>query len=315
VWKGVRADGNGSAKSQHLEAYRCLDFGFDAGVSALITLEKKDCNSNFCLCNKDGSKLQCDKKLAIAMDNFNIFFSEYIDILNTFNELKPLNHYATVVSSGATSDAYKIASQIKAQNSMNNYIFKVITTGVIRKFNNLYEIKPQKIDKSTILNPKISKNDLLKINKLRYDISNQPKIFVSGKRYLDAFIDLECEYASYHSVPIILYKNVSLKALVAIINSTISFFFINECFSNLAIDGGISFNWEIISKIPIPKLSQKDIKSLESLTDKFIGKCFLKDNLIELDKTVCSIYFKNSNMKNEYTKTIIDYGQQYFRKK
>lgn len=289
---------------------------FDAGVSASISVVKK-IESDHCLCSRYlGNVKVCKKSLAIRSDNISILFSEYLDILNYLNRYMPLSYYATVVSSGSTSDAYKVASCVRLLDNLESNTFRVITTGVIRKFFNLFDTKPQTINKSLYLRPVLIRDDLFRINERRYNIANQAKILVSGKRYLDAFLDIDGKFASYHTVPIILYKCISLKALVTIINSSIAFFFINEYFNSLSIDGGISFNWEILSKIPIPDLSKEDVISLESIADKFMSTCsFLREDLVELDNVVCDIYFNNCDLSGVYKRKIIEYGQKHFRRK
>lgn len=307
--------------SDHIKCFISYpeDNVFDGvGVSALVSLVKRDYNSPRCYCTtyKDGCPINniCDKRKAVLLDNYSILLSSYSDILNLILCYKPLSAYASVQSAGATCDAYKLASCVT--NNVCDDAFKVVTTGIIRKFGNLFGVKKQRINKSDYIQPYIRKEDLHTVNKQRFILANQPKILVSGKRYLDAFLDFIGDYVPYQSVPIITYKNISLKAILAILNSSLAFFFINESFSSLAIDGGISFSWDILSKIPIPDLTEQEIVLLENITNSFISDShFSRDSLKCLDSLVCSLYFKSSCNKEIYTKQIIDYGQQYFRKK
>jgi len=231
------------------------------------------------------SEIEIKYKMLIKSDLFykDIYWDKYflpqnqLEIIlklglteNLLMIVKKINEAATV------SEAYKIKEYLQELSSENTIGFKkFINTGTIDPYISLWGDKKTQYIKHVYINPIISDSDLKKLSENRYKQACANKIVVSGmSKRLECFYD-EGQYLAGKSTTIILEneKNqVSLKYLLALMNSQLlSFWYVNY-FNSLKMAGGfINVSSNELGLLPILKVQAKQEKPFIEIVDKILA--------------------------------------------
>jgi hypothetical protein len=236
------------------------------------------------------SKIKSIKKSEMPND-WGLMLSANMSIIKTINEnkLKKVSevYIGCIQSPSAVNEAYPI-KEILRENSNdkkpeNSFYF--VNTGTIDRYSTLWgktEMtyltktipKTHKLKSPFYKYPIINKEALKEYKENRYKQSITPKIIFAGKRYFEAFYDKDGEYTAGKTTYIILKPNheveISMPALLGILNSKIISFYIQEVYATRGIDGGTDFTPELIGNLPLPKLSDEQKNEIENLVNKII---------------------------------------------
>ena len=166
---------------------------------------------------------------------------------NTLSSISSLEEAFTV------GEAYKLSEIIKDKKEEID-VFKFVNTGTIEPMYSLWGFSPTTYLKKKYLHPVIEKN-LLKLKfPRRYTQMSSPKIVISGMRYFESILDLEGNVVAGKSTVVLrgITDIDKWYCLLGILNSKLAIFFLKECYSALAMDGGINFSPTNVGEIPIP---------------------------------------------------------------
>ena len=251
---------------------------FDAGNSPVITFFEKnklDKILNVQEFNEDKNIIEIGDidKVILENDNWGLFLSDKLNLIFKINSSKEtLNTKKYIVENPfSTSEAYvlrDIAQNI--ENYDKDYHFKLINTGTIDPYVNLWGNKTTSYLKLKFDYPIVIKDELNKILPKRFEQSLSPKIIITGMRYFECFYDISGEYIAGKSTIII--KGNNLYDLLGILNSKLISFYIKQSYSALGIDGGINFSKDLVFDLPLPKKDysclSKPVKEILSLTNE-----------------------------------------------
>jgi hypothetical protein len=250
---------------------------FDAGNSPVITFfEKNKQNDNLVIQEFNENKEICNigktDKTILEDDNWGIFLSDKLSLIFKINSskitLRTKNYI--VENPFSTSEAYTLRDIVSNNNQYNSYEhFKLINTGTIDPYINLWGNKVTSYLKLKFENPVVKKADLKSILPRRYEQSVTPKIIITGMRYFECFYDIKGDYIAGKSTIII--KGDDLFDILGILNSKLTSFYIKQSYSALGIDGGINFSKDLVLDLPLPSVDfsaiQGNVKRIIELTE------------------------------------------------
>jgi len=196
-----------------------------------------------------GIFLSVHTEILLALSNTGIRLGEYVDAHDPFT----------------VSEAYQLKDAIVEQRACTSPFFKFVNTGTIDPYITLWGISDTRYLKARFIEPTIEKETLKRMLPRRYAQACKPKLILSGMRKFEAFLDLKGEYVAGKSSIVVIPKDtrISLLTCLGILNSTLIRFFIQESYSVLGIDGGISFSGTIVKELPLPKGFSGSIPAVE----------------------------------------------------
>lgn len=237
-------------------------------------------------------------------NNFSIALSKNLNIIVKMKEdNKKISDLFFVEEAATVSETYEIANYLyDFDDSMNiKDVFKFVNTGTIDKFIPLWNIQEMTYVKEKYIRPVINKNDLRANFKRRYEQAISKKIIITGIRYFEAILDRFGEYLAAKSTVILRNKFSTdhLEYVLPILNSNLVFFYLKECYSSLAMDGGINFSPANVSEIPIPKLTDSEKLKLIDISNKLmeLNEQFYREKLNTLSEFADKFNLKVNSKK------------------
>lgn len=203
-------------------------------------------------------------------------FSNHLELIVKIDKFEnKLINFGVCEGACATSDAYKLKPLIKNSSHEridNNKYFKIINTGTIGKYFSKWGKKDMTYLGHKYLFPIINKG------RFTSDFPNsygqkvlKPKIIIKGLNLLDACLDEHGLIVPGKSTLIISNNNINvLKFLLAIINSSLSFFYIKEKYPAASYNQGTSFTKDMINNLPIPTVGKIDQTKIIQLVDRIL---------------------------------------------
>ena len=157
--------------------------------------------------------------------------------------------------------------------------------------------------KQKYMHPVVSKQGLKEMFPRRYAQAKAEKLITTGIRYFKVYGDYNGDYLAAKSTEIITAKkDLSIKALLPILNSSVVFFFLKEAYGGIALGGGITFSPNNLSKIPLPKVDEVAIERLENMSNRFSIE-FTEDDQDVLDNYMYKLF----NLTEEEIRIIEDF--------
>ncbi len=207
--------------------------------------------------------------------NWARYFVENETILNLLLKISKycsVSRFFPKISGAATvSEAYEIKKFIKEAGKYSKYK-KLVNTGTIDQYVNLWGKKKTRYIKSSFNKPIILDKDLKKFSLNRYVQSKSEKIIVAGMtKKLECVLDKgECYAAK--STTIILPGEKDLRFLLAILNSKLISFWYQLFFKSLSLAGGfIRIGGHELAKVPLVDATPGAEKKLVKLVDQILA--------------------------------------------
>ncbi|MET3732911.1 Eco57I restriction-modification methylase domain-containing protein [Moheibacter stercoris] len=278
---------------------------FDAGVSPIISIFYKRSTEDIIIdeflsyntINKKGVV----NKSNLQSDDLGIILSKSLNLIIKINSCEnKFKSYLDCENPFTTSEAYLLREVVKEVNELtnNNKFYKLVTTGTIDPFINLWGIKTTSYLKGKFSNPIVEEIDILRQTPKRFEQIQSPKLMITGMRYLECFYDSKGEYISSKSTLII--RNIEHKYFLfflAMLNSKLISYYVKDVYSTMGIDGGINFNVDMIENIPIPKLKDNDIIELSNLVERYVLYKNIEDIKL-IDNFIYKLYDLSENEIN-----------------
>lgn len=171
-------------------------------------------------------------------------------------------------SSAIVSEAYLIADVIYENPKPGSQEFRLINTGTIDPFVNLWGVKETTYLGNKYMHPVVSLNDIKLINSTRADQASMPKIITIGMGNIEAYLDETGAYIPGKTTNIIFpTANLDLselKVLACLLNSRVGRFWFKQNFLSAGM-GGISPS--NLLTMPYPTFTAEQIVLLISIYD------------------------------------------------
>lgn len=190
------------------------------------------------------------------MSTWGAVLSQHLPLVSTLIKRHlPLRNLCSLEEAFTVGEAYKLV-EILQDNRQVKGAFRFINTGTIEPFYSLWGYSQTTYLKTKYMCPVIEKPSFKAMFPRRYVQMSSAKIVISGMRHFEAILDLEGEVVAGKSTVVIrgIASEDEWFCLLGILNSQLVRFFLKECFSALAMDGGINFSPTNVGEIPIPRI-------------------------------------------------------------
>ncbi|MCW4002812.1 MAG: N-6 DNA methylase [Candidatus Bathyarchaeota archaeon] len=195
-----------------------------------------------------------------------------------------LGNIADVSGAASVSEAYAIKPLITELRGQRSY-FKFINTGTVDRYSCLWSIFKTAYIKTRYNQPIITKNDLYKFSKSRYEQAQATKIVIGGmNKRIEAYLDDGNCFAG-KSTGIVLNAKINPKILLALLNSKLMTFYYKNVFKTLSLAGGFM-------RIGSPQIKKLPIRNVPSDVEPRLIQ--LVDRIIALNQRLNMIYFKKT---------------------
>jgi hypothetical protein len=245
------------------------------------------------------------------MSAWGAVLSEHLPlVLRLIAENAPLRTICELEEAFTVGEAYELTKILRDDGS--HTAFRFVNTGTIEPFFTLWGHSPTTYLKKKYLRPTISRVAFKQKFPKRYVQMTSPKIIISGMRHFEAILDLSGDVIAGKSTVVVrgIAHNDEWMCLLGILNSQLAKFFLKECYSALAMDGGINFSPTNVGEIPIaapfvskellrvvrqilairgksgPNTSARDEQSLAALTNALDQEVFRLYRLTEREKAI-----------------------------
>ena len=245
-----------------------------------------------------------NKEFIRPFDNLALCLSSHFEALYKIIDNERLEDSFDISGAATVSETYEIAKLVEdiAEPDLNKY-FKFINTGTIEKFSSNWGSREMTYVKQKYMHPVVSKQGLKEMFPRRYAQAKAEKLITTGIRYFKVYGDYNGDYLAAKSTEIITAKkDLSIKALLPILNSSVVFFFLKEAYGGIALGGGITFSPNNLSKIPLPKVDEVAIERLENMSNRFSIE-FTEDDQDVLDNYMYKLF----NLTEEEIRIIEDF--------
>ncbi|MBD3366311.1 hypothetical protein GF360_03165 [candidate division WWE3 bacterium] len=217
------------------------------------------------------------------------FEKDVFKLLMKINDNKKLQDYAFEITGAATvSEAYEIKKIIENSKKRREYK-KLVNTGTIDKYKNLWGLKKTQYIKDSYLYPRVKNENIERISQERLRQAKSNKLIVAGMtKVLEVIFD-EGECLAGKSTNIILGNTEEeLFALLGILNSKLMDFFVSTYFNSRKMSGGyLNISKTLLKNLPIAKIKGTELANkVRNIYSKGISKKTLK----EIDREIYDLY-------------------------
>jgi len=203
-------------------------------------------------------------------------FTDFIELLAQIDAHgETLSKHAVCENACATSDAYKLKAFIEEQptNAEIDQYFRIINTGTIGKYVSKWGHREMVYLGSRYAHPVVNKKQFQGAFKNSYGKKAvKPKLIMKGLNLLDACLDADGAVIPGKTTLLIACDDVeTLKLLLAIVNSSVAFFYIKEKYPASSYNKGTTFTKKMINDLPIPEITSHDRVKLVSIVDRILS--------------------------------------------
>ena len=218
-----------------------------------------------------------------------------------------------MASAGPTNEAYIFKEFIREFNpktDKDGTYKRFINTGTVDPFTSLWGIKKCRYLKDDYMNPVVSEDDIINVNKKRLEVAERPKIIVGGmSKRIEAFLDIDGSYMpgiSTFYISIDDSKNIgNLKYLAGLLNSDLLAYWFAGTFTGLKMAGGyLRISHKELRQIPVVMSNKKHFDEVVKLVDQLISLATSEDLRIELTKRLNSLILEIYGISEEVWKKI-----------
>jgi hypothetical protein len=205
-------------------------------------------------------------------------FSSGLDLIQKIDSLEvKISDNFLCENACATSDAYKLKpfiSDSEKKDINTNIYFKIVNTGTIGKYFSKWGIQPMVYLGDEYLRPVVKRAEFFKNFKNSYSQKTlRSKIIIKGLNLLDGFLDDEGITIPGKTTLVITSQTDNkddLKFILALINSTVIFYYIKEKYSASSYNQGITFTKDMLNGIPYPIVDASMRKGIIAIVDRIL---------------------------------------------
>jgi type I restriction-modification system DNA methylase subunit len=203
-------------------------------------------------------------------------FSEFLGLLVKISAHSGrLSNLGLCENACATSDAYKLKELIEEEpkHAKPAEYLRMINTGTIGKYVSKWGLREMVYLGDKYVRPVVNKKEFLRSFKNSYGRKAvKPKLIVKGLNLLDACLDSEGNTIPGKTTLMITTDHADdLKLLLAIVNSSIVFFYLKEKYPASSYNQGTTFTKLMINDMPIPEIASADRVKLVTFVDQILS--------------------------------------------
>jgi type I restriction-modification system DNA methylase subunit len=202
-------------------------------------------------------------------------FSDFVELLTKIEAHEEyLSKHGNCENACATSDAYKLKDLIgeEPKNVERDEYLRIINTGTIGKYVSKWGQRGMVYLGSRYARPVVNKKRFQQEFPNSYGTKAvKPKLIIKGLNLLDACLDKEGTTIPGKTTLLVTSDSLEgLKFLLAIVNSTLAFFYLKEKYIASSYNQGTTFTKEMINNLPIPTVRPDDRAKLVSIVDRIV---------------------------------------------
>ncbi len=186
-----------------------------------------------------------------------------------------LSDLAACENSCATDDAYRLRKLIEegSEDKKDGRYFRMINTGTVGKYVSKWGKREMVYLGSRYLRPVVNRIRFLEEFPKSYgQKSIRKKLILKGLNLLDACVDPDGTVIPGIPTLVICSDDLeTLKLLLAIVNSSLPFFYIKEKYPASSYNQGTTFTKEMLNDLPLPAIGPKDRVKLISFVDQILA--------------------------------------------
>jgi len=178
-------------------------------------------------------KRSVDKSTLKPPYAYDWLFSDFVDLLSKIaGRSETLSDYALCENACATSDAYKLQEYIQEETKQTdrNEFLRIINTGTIGKYVSKWGKREMVYLGSRFARPVVNKKRFQEAFQNSYGKKSvKPKLILKGLNLLDACLDMDgATIPGKTTLMVTSDDSETLKLLLAIINSSVAFFYLRR---------------------------------------------------------------------------------------
>ena len=296
--------------NKHYSIYEIFDISanniFEVDVyPVILSLQKKKQENTIKITSKDDIniytkfiKYEYENNWALYFNNDYNFYSKICSKFEPLNQNKKFSLY----SSASVSEAYELKEVIENSQSYGIDYIKLINTGTIDPYINLWGNKPMTYIKAKYLYP------IVKLENIKSkEWTSKPKIALAGMATrLEAFIDIKGEFLPLKSTTVITSINDNnLKFICSLLNSNLLSYLFKIANSANAMAGGyLNVNQNNLSLLPIPKLKDMAQQPFINIVDKIIEKKANNEDTTDLENQIDKLVYELYGLSDDEIKIV-----------
>lgn len=212
-------------------------------------------------------------KTRVSKDSLGMLLSRHMDLLLKICKAEcSVADFSKAENPFSTSEAYELCPYINEISATSQPYYILINTGTIDPFITLWGTKTTSYLKSKYIKPIVTRTDFATAFPRRVR-QTAPKIVITGMRYFEAYYDFNGNCIAGKSTIIIPQNNCveeDMIYLLALFNTKLIQFYINQSYSVLGINGGINFSADMVDALPIPLANADTKEKIVEFTNKII---------------------------------------------
>jgi len=207
---------------------------------------------------------------------FDWLFSDFVELLAKIDaQPRRLSEVGVCENACATDDAYKLRQLIEdgPGNGGQGQYLRVVNTGTIGKYVSRWGQRQMVYLGARYARPMVNRRRFLQVFPNSYGRKAvRSKLIVKGLNLLDACLDPDGGVIP--GIPTLLIASddlENLKFLLAIVNSSVAFFYLKEKYPASSYNQGTTFTKEMINDLPIPEIPSGARAKLVFAVDRILG--------------------------------------------
>jgi hypothetical protein len=234
----------------------------------------------------NGGAIECELARSLPYDRFfsrpestwEIFNASGDDaLIERLREFPRLGEVANVHGAATVAEAYEIKSLIREAKPSDEGAIRIVNSGTIDRYDNLWGRKPCRYLGAKFMRPVIARSKLHALPRKRLLQAQTPKVIVAGMtRRLEAIADLGGTILAGKSTTVV-ESSHDPRLILALLNSTLANRFYNATFGGNKLAGGyLRIGPPQIQTIPVPRAAalasveaQAIIEAVQQILDSF----------------------------------------------
>ena len=203
------------------------------------------------------------------------------ELVARLKTLPRLGSIATVLGAATVAEAYEIHALLEDAAAVGVAPhLRLVNSGTIDRYRDLWGIKPCRYLKAQFLRPVVPESAWGRLPAKRRQQATTPKIILAGMtKRLEGIADLEGGILAGKSTTIVVAENLDLRLLLALLNSAVVDHFYQIVFGGNKLQGGyLRIGPPQVRAIPVPKLSDAPRAKVEAVVE-------LVDEMMRLQAT------------------------------
>jgi hypothetical protein len=210
------------------------------------------------------------------------------------------------------SEAYefqKLLIDLKGAAFDSSQYVKFVNTGTIEKYHFLWSVEPTTYLKRKYHAPVVDQRRFKRMFPKRFAQMNMPKVIISGMRHFECAPDSGGNIIAGKSTVILKSKDAAdLNIVLAILNSTLMSFYIQEAFGVLGIGGGINFTAGLVEGLPLPTINGEYSRKLGDLvrnilkvseTDGWLSNSSKRATVLDCERKIDQLVYRLYGVTSE----------------